>query len=362
MRRKVWIAGGGIILALARGEAQTPPQMLKPDAFEIVRLADGVHAVLRRDPADDVANSNVLVVVNDTDVLVVDANLTPSSADATIAAVRTLTPKPVRYVVNTHWHDDHVLGNSAYAAAFPGVEFIGHPVTRQQVIEGVGPALEKNRLAYADELKGIEERIARGVRADGTPFTDQDRVQAPRRAALYRAFLAEIPRIRVTPPSLLVDREMTLHRGTREIRILFLGRGNTAGDLVVHLPAEGIVATGDLLVHPVPYAFGSHPADWIGTLDRLEGLKPRVMMPGHGELQYDFRYLSLVRETLTALRTQMRDAVAKGMTLEQARAALDLETFRARFAADHPGRRAGFDALFVAPASERAYLEARERR
>ena len=336
------------------------PQMLRPDAFEVSKLADGVYAVLRRDPPDDVANANVLVIVNEHDVIVVDANITPSSSKATIEAIRRLTPNPVRFVVNTHWHDDHVLGNVAYATAFPGVEFIGHPVTRENVTGRVAKALASNETAYAEELEALEGRIARGIRSDGKPFTDEDRVRAPRVAALYRAFLAEIPQMRITPPTLIVDNALTLWRGEREIRIQFLGRGNTAGDLIVHLPKEGIVATGDLLVHPIPYAFGSFPGDWIETLNRVEALQPRIMMPGHGEIQRDMTYLSQVRDLLGAMRAQMQDAVAKGLTLEQARAALDLESFREKFAGADTDRRAGFDGLFVTPASERAYLEAKE--
>jgi hypothetical protein len=82
-------------------------------------------------------------------------------------------------------------------------------------------------------------------------------------------------------------------------------------------------------------------------------------MPGHGELMRDAEYLTSVRELLVALRTQMRDAVRKGLTLEQARAALDLEAHRARFAGNNPSLAAAFTNQFVTPASERAYLEAK---
>ena len=344
---------------LALAQTQKAP-IMKPDAFEVVALADGVHAVIRRDPFDDAANSNVLVIVNEHDVVVVDANLTDSSAEATIAAIRKLTPNPVRYVINTHGHDDHVLGNGTYAAAFPGVEFIAHPVTRAVMIDTVEPALVTNKVAYAEELKSLEARLEKGLRRDGTPMSAADREQVTRVAAMYRGFLAEIPRIRFKAPSVLLENgTMTLWRGDREIRVMFLGRGNTAGDLVVHLPKEGIVATGDLLVHPIPFAFGSFISDWMATLSRIEALNPRVMMPGHGDVQRDTRYLTLVRDTLGAISTHMRDAVAKGLTLEQASATLDIRAYREQFTGGDTSREAGFDYVFVTPASERAYQEAK---
>jgi glyoxylase-like metal-dependent hydrolase (beta-lactamase superfamily II) len=341
---------------------QGPPdqqQIMRPDAFEIVALADGVRAVLRRDPPDDAANGNVLVIVNAEDVVVVDANLTPASAGATIAAIRKLTPKPVRYVINTHWHDDHVLGNGAYADAFPGIEFIGHPFTRQQILETVGPTLEKNKVVYRDELAGLEQRMEKGIRRDGKPYSAEDRVTAVRVKALLQAILVQMPLVRIVPPTLLVSDSLTLRRGDREIRVVWLGRGNTAGDLVVHLPKEGVLATGDLLVHPIPFSFGSFLGDWVQTLSRVEALGAKVIMPGHGELQRDTTYLSSVRELLDAMRTQMEAAVKKGMTLEKARESLDLASYRQKFAGSDKIRNQQFSDFFVTPASERAYLEAK---
>lgn len=346
-----------LVSVSARGAQQRP--LMQPDAFDITSLGGNVYALIRRDPPDDAANANVLIIINDHDVVVVDGSLTTSSAEAAIRAIRRLTPLPVRYVINTHWHDDHVLGNGAYAAAFPGVEFIGHPATREMVINSVGPALARNATEYVDAGNALKERLRTGVRADGRPMSDADRTRARRLSDLYAAFVAEIPRIRVTPPTLLVDNALTLWRGTREIRVLFLGRGNTAGDLVVFLPGDGIVAAGDLLVRPIPYAYGSYIGDWIETLGRVEALKPRVVMPGHGAVLTDTQYLRQVRDLLVAVRDHMRDAVAQGVTLEDARRSLSIETHLARFAGEDPGRRASFQSVFLAPATERAYLEAK---
>ncbi len=349
----------GVLLAAGLGGAAAQRPLMQPDAFDVVALGEGLHAVVRRDPPDDAANANVLIIINAHDVVVVDGGLTTASADAVIRTIRRLTPHPVRYVVNTHWHDDHVLGNGAYAAAFPGVEFIGHPVTREMVIGSVGPALQRNQTDYADAATAIEARLRAGRRADGQPMSDADRTRARRLSELYRAFVAEIPRINVTPPAVLVDQSLTLWRGSREIRVMHIGRGNTAGDLVVFLPKEGVMAAGDLLVRPIPYAYGSYIGDWIGALDRFEALAPRVILPGHGAVMTDTGYVTAVRDLLVTVRDHMRQAVAQGLTLEAARASLDLDRHRAWFAGDDPGRRQSFDSVFVTPATERAYLEAR---
>src|SRR5215210_368914 len=98
----------------------------------VERLADGVYAIIHPDATTDWAtnttdwpHSNVGVVIGDTAVLVIDSDYLPSAAKADIALIRTLTTKPVRFLVNTHWHGDHTHGNSVYRDSFPGITIIG---------------------------------------------------------------------------------------------------------------------------------------------------------------------------------------------------------------------------------------------
>src|ERR1051325_8857768 len=98
--------------------------------FKIVKLARNVYAAIRTEPPGLTVNANSVFIINDNDVVVVDTTLTPGTARETIAALKQLTNKPVKYVINTHWHDDHIMGNQAYREAFPGVEFIAHANTR----------------------------------------------------------------------------------------------------------------------------------------------------------------------------------------------------------------------------------------
>ena len=98
--------------------------------FKIVKLSDGVYAAIRTEPPGLTVNGNSVFIINDDDVVVVDTTLTPGTAREIIAEIKKLTNKPVKYVINTHWHDDHIMGNAAYREAFPGVEFIAHSATR----------------------------------------------------------------------------------------------------------------------------------------------------------------------------------------------------------------------------------------
>ena len=97
--------------------------------------------------------------------------------------------------------------------------------------------------------------------------------------------------------------------GGRVAEVRFLGRGNTAGDTVVWLPKERVLAAGDLVVHPVPYLGGGFPADFVRTLGRVVELDPLLIVPGHGELLRGTAYPRMLAEFIAAVNAQVSAAV-----------------------------------------------------
>jgi glyoxylase-like metal-dependent hydrolase (beta-lactamase superfamily II) len=330
----------------------------QPAPYRVRELAPGVHAVVRQMVPRGISDSNVLIIVNEHDVVVVDANIFPASAREMIAEVRKLTSKPVRFVVNTHWHSDHHYGNQAYREAFPGVDFIQHANTRTALIERDAPSLEQN---MTKEYPAIVERFRTALRTGKTSQGDSVTAEMRRDFAdyqrLYEFFLADMKNTAVVPGTLIVHDSLVLHRGDRRIVIKYLGRGNTAGDLVVHLPKERIVATGDLVVSPLPFAFYSHLGEWPATLRALETLDATQILPGHGEIQSDWAYVDRLIALIDTTWTQTRAAVARGFDLEATIKAVNLESFRASFAGDDAARWRNFERLFLRPGVEAAFAE-----
>ena len=192
-----------------------------------------------------------------------------------------------------------------------------------------------------------------------TPYTAADSARAMGQIAAFRWAIPAMREIRPVRPTLLVADSLILRRGDRTIAIRYLGRGNTRGDLSVWLPKERVLVTGDLLVNPAPYSFGSFLSEWVKTLTQLRALPAAVIVPGHGAIQRDWAYVDLFVELLNWTLGQAKDAVAKGLDLEATRKAIDLTSFRQRFAGSDDGQGRAFDAFFTAPAVERAWLEAR---
>lgn len=355
----------GFVVA-AQGESRKAPESSAEDSrrgLDVQQVAEGVYVAIRKEPLGLWFDSNVVFLINDQDVVVVDANISQTSAGEALAALRKLTTKPVRYVVNTHWHEDHILGNHVWRDAFPGVEFIGHESTltdlpttgaanRKQAVEG-GPGL----------VKLLRDQVEKNQSLAGGDLTEEERAGYAETTRLIERYVAEAPQFQILLPTLTVADHLTLHRGNRTIEIRHLGRGHTAADLVVYLPKENLVLTGDLVVWPVPLIGStSYPAEYAATLERLLALRPAAFIPGHGPVMRTDAYVKLMLRLLTSVAQQVEAAVARGETLDQTRKSVNLAEFRRAFAGDSKFKGFIFANYVTGPAIAAAYAQASARK
>jgi glyoxylase-like metal-dependent hydrolase (beta-lactamase superfamily II) len=335
-----------------------------PENFEVQRLADGVYAVVRKEPPGLMMDANNLFVVNDEDVVVVDANGSATHTREVVAALKKITTKPVRYVINTHWHDDHVMGDRVWRDAYPGVEFVGHARMREY-LPTTGAANHEQMTAQAPKFaEMLRATVAKGKDLAGRDLDAETRAEYESDVSLIDQYVADAPGTSVVLPSITVERSMTLYRGDRAIEILHAGSGHTAGDLVVWLPKERILATGDLVVWPVPLVGGdqSHVTEWAATLAALRALDPAVIVPGHGRVLYDAAYLELMEKFFAAVTREAAAAITRGESLEQAQKSVKVEEYRRPFAGESRSRGFLFDVYAVSPSVAAVYREKLGRR
>jgi cyclase len=140
--------------------------------FDVSQVADGVYAAIGKNGAF----CNAAVVVNKNDVLVVDTHLRPVWAHDLIQQIKKMTDKPVRYVVDTHWHPDHVQGNEAYVNVFgPTVEYLAQHNTRDDMIHKAIPSIQDSLKEVPEGIAKMEQALADGKDAQGQPLTDDAR-------------------------------------------------------------------------------------------------------------------------------------------------------------------------------------------
>ncbi len=233
------------------------------------------------------------VIVGDDAVMVIDAQATPAMAREVIERIRTVTDKPIRWLVLSHYHAVRVLGASAYGAE----QIVASQATRDLIVE-------RGREDMESEI-GRFPRLFRGKET--------------------------IPGL--TWPTLAFESAMTVWLGRREVRILHLGRAHTRGDTVVWLPKERVLFAGDTVEFgATPYCGDAHLADWPATLSRIRALEPEALVPGRGPAAKDAAACRLAIEGTEAFTNRLfaltRSFAQRGASLE--------ETYRAVVAAMRP--------------------------
>src|SRR5438094_5531566 len=202
--------------------------------FAIKKGAGGVYGAVAS-PAYKVT-CNTAIIENADGVMVVDRHSKPSAARVIIERLREMTRKPVRYVVNTHFHWDHWHGNEAYPAAYPDAEIVTNQITREAM-------LKKGLKRVQDHVRQVPGEIAK-LKADIQAASPAQRGKLEADLRLAESYLGEVRALQPALPTIAFEQTMKLYRRDREIHLLHLGRAHTEGDVFVYLPKEQVVITG----------------------------------------------------------------------------------------------------------------------
>jgi len=303
-------------------------------AHRFEKVADGIYYATASGTMTVGANSPI--IITDTEAIVIDSEITPAAARALVADLKAITDKPVKYVIDSHYHYDHAFGNQVFG---PDVQVIGHENTRKRLL---GNTMEQ--YTYLTSVEPVPARVA-ALRERSQKETDpQQKVLLERQIANSLAYLEQVKEIRVTPPTVTLDRKMTLFRGGREIQLLYFGRGHTDTDVVVYLPKERIVCTGDLMESVISYMGDAYADEWPATLDRLMTLDFDTVMPGHGVVFKGKAHIEAFQRYLRDLLKQATDLKKAGVAADAAAPRIDMRAF----ATDFPQlRAAGVDVAAV---------------
>jgi glyoxylase-like metal-dependent hydrolase (beta-lactamase superfamily II) len=222
------------------------------------------------------------IIIGDDGVVVIDAQATPVAAKQVIERVRTVTDKPIKYVVLSHYHAVRVLGASAYNAQ----EIIASDTCRSMIAE-----------------RGKED-------------WDSEYGRFPR---LFQA-AESVPGL--TWPTLTFKRSMRLYLGKRQVELRFIGRAHTAGDIIAYVPDANVVFSGDIVEYKSAcYCGDAHFADWPATLSRIDGVKADALVPGRGDAlvgaETVSEAISLTRDFLRDTYDPVKRGVARGASLKE---------------------------------------------
>ncbi len=311
---------------------------IRDDGARMERVAEGVYVIIHDNATDEWPHGNTGVIVGQDAVAVIDATYLPSRARADIALIRRVTPKPVRYLIYTHWHFDHNNGGIAYREAFPDVAIVSQRDNARFIeLNGIwwSKMSTQPNSAKRAGLARMEEDVARGADSSGRALTPDERTMRQGHIRQRRAELEELKSLKVVTPDLLFDGVLTLPLGRRVLEVRDRGKANSPHDVTIWLPQDRVLFSGDILVEdPYPYTGASWPVPWARVLRDLEAIPVAALVPGHGPVMRDHSYTRLVREMMEAVTARVDSAARRGFTLEQAQDSVTLEDLRTRFPVD----------------------------
>jgi len=320
--------------------------------YDTVPVAAGITTFIEG-PSHGLVQGNITLIVGEQSALVIDTGQFPAVARRVIADMRKLTDKPVRYVAITHWHMDHYMANAEFADAWPGLTIITQDFTAPMMDKygarypHLGPKLEEN-------IKSMRDVLASGRAPDGAEIAPDRRMRIEAAIAETEADKAEFALMRYRGADLTFENEIDIDLGKRMVKLMHLGRGNTAGDLVAYIADAKVLITGDILVHPVPYSYGSYLSEWSVVLGKLEAIEADVIVPGHGPVMHDKAYMRQVRELLDAVVAEVRRVWKPGMSADDVRKLIDLSKSRDAFCHGDKTLEANFKASIETAGVDRA--------
>ena len=297
-------------------------------AFRFNKVSDGVYHAVGTGALAVVGNSSF--IVNDNDVIVIDDHVSPAAAWVLLDEIKAITDKPVTTVINTHFHFDHAHGNQIFDQS--RVTIIGHEFTRQMLLSNsLGMPLYRN---YVTGLPAQIDDLKKRLAGDSDASTQ---ATLTTQISIAENNLASQRELKPTPPDVTLTDRMTLHRGAREIQIRHLGRGHTAGDVVVFLPREKVVMTGDFLTAGLSNMSDSFPDEWVASLDALKTLDFDTVLPGHGEAFTDKAKIGYFQDYMRDVWTEVSRLKQQGVSAEDAARRADLTKHSAHLPINGPG-------------------------
>ena len=350
------LVAAAVLVTLACAAAAPPARRAtEVDGFARVarKVTDRVWLLERPVATDAPFEGNVEVIEQADGLVVVDAGGAPPAGRHIVRLIRSLSAKPVKAIVYTHYHGDHHLGAGELLAAWPRAAVISTEKTRENMLGQPMAYIRTYAKSYGDMVGYAKGQAA----IDSLPASL--RAGWRRFAAAGPSIVAGYTGLAAHPASITFRDRISLPDSLAPVEVMFLGRANTDGDAVVWLPRQRVLATGDIVVHPIPYASACFLGEWIGVLERIKAFDFAYLVPGHGEVQVDRAYVDQLIQALGEIRAQVGPLVKQGLSLDDVRRQVELAALRDRFAGDDAWQRFLMGAVFLGDVVKNAYQEAK---
>lgn len=360
-----------LILSMSAAAQEAPKLPHPPDAsvtladgylYEAQKLDDGVWLFASPEPFHIQPYGNVVAVEQADGFVLFDSGGTPAGAARILDMLAVISPKPVKAVVISHWHGDHVNGLRTIRQRWPQARTIATAATRRTLFDPKVARFLPTGDAASDAA--IRRNLDGAVDYLRHEAARTDLPEAVRAGYAKGARELEYYGQELRDGALLVPEEgfqdrLRLDDPLRPVELRFLGRANTDGDAVAWLPRQRIIVSGDIVVSPIPFAYGAWPGEWLEAIAKLKAFDFKILVPGHGDAMRDARYLDRLSALIAEGQTKVATLVKQDLSLDDVQKQVDLTQQAAIFSDGDPWRARLFDQYWRQPFIDSAVKQAR---
>ncbi|HEU5289094.1 MAG TPA: MBL fold metallo-hydrolase [Cyclobacteriaceae bacterium] len=333
--------------------------------YDVEKVVDDVYVL--KPAINDLrwVTTSIVVIINDADIFVVDSGLLPSAGEEAIKEIKKLSTKPVKYLLNTHWHGDHWQGNEAFVRNYPAVQII----SSREAYKGIN----RNGMVwvrqfyikhFSNYIVSYESAVKNGKSEDGKSLSADTLKFISEGLQGMKNDLEELKKLKPVVPTMTFSDQLVITSGKREFQLHYFGWGNTTGDAVLYLPNEKILIPGDLVVYPSPYESGAFSREWFETSKKLSQFDFKHLIPGHGIVQHDRLYLDYLNALFSETIKQLNEAYIQGKnTLDEFQSTVTHASVISELGKNHPDFLPyvkNLDPAFVPAAVRSAFQKAKE--
>lgn len=297
-----------VVILLIQGCKSERSKKVESINFEFVELGNGIYSCIHKFGGKAICN--VGIVDNGNETIIFDSFLSPDVAEELLNALQEFSLSPVKYVVNSHFHNDHIRGNQV----FPKEVRIISTTKTKELIEQEEPlqiAYEKEnapaRLSYYDSL----------YQAFKGDINSREYQQIQMWKPYYETLVNSHLKVKTRLPNLFVDSIQNFDGPKRKIQLISKGQGHTESDLVMYLPDNGVLFTGDLIFNKChPYVAHGNISKWNAWLDFMDSLEVSTVMPGHGEIGTN-ELINQMKDYLNDLESSAENLIKENLSIDE---------------------------------------------
>lgn len=297
-----------LVILLVQGCKSEQSKKIESINFELVELGNGIYSCIHKFGGKAICN--VGIVDNGNETIIFDSFLSPDVAEELLNALHELNLSPVKYVVNSHFHNDHIRGNQVFQKE---VRIISTTRTKE-LIEQEEPlqiAYEKEnapaRFSYYDSLD-------QSFKGD---IKSREYQQIQMWKPYYETLVNSHLKVKTRLPNLFVDSIQNFDGPKRKIQLISKGQGHTESDLVMYLPDDGVLFTGDLIFNKChPYVAHGNISRWNAWLNFMDSLEVSTVMPGHGKIGTN-ELINQMREYLNDLESSAENLIKENLSIDE---------------------------------------------